>query len=99
MTMTEAARLLGVASSNVYRARISGRLPARTTRTGRWLVRRTDVLALLATGKVRGRQHLKPKPHDGDELQQRSPQVLVDLQTAPGWARGVAHRAAVQGHG
>ena len=56
VTMTTAAMMLRLARSNAYMARKNGRLPAEQTEMGDWLVRYTDVVALMESGAFRGRQ-------------------------------------------
>ena len=43
LTMTQAAAALGIARQNAHQARDTGRLPARRTAMGDWLVRRADL--------------------------------------------------------
>lgn len=56
LTMTEAAKMLGIARQNAHQARTVGRLPAQRTHNGDWLVRRDDVLALLIAGVFPGQR-------------------------------------------
>jgi hypothetical protein len=56
VTMTTAAQMLRLARPNAYQARKSGRLPARQTAMGDWLVRYVDVVALMESKTFRGRQ-------------------------------------------
>ena len=56
VTMTTAARMLRIARPTAHVARKSGRLPARQTEMGDWLVRYADVIALMESKTFRGRQ-------------------------------------------